>query len=335
MIGVSGTELIPGYKHAFDPGWEQLPAGWRHLDVPDVAVDAKDFVFVLGRRDPRILVYDPAGTFVRSFGEGILSEKPHGIAVARSGLVYCADTPFDVVHVFDGSGDLIRTLGTKGAPSDSGFDPTISDPYLATESVRRPGGPFNQPAGVAIGLDDDVYVADGYGNACVHHFDAEGRLLGSWGAPGGGAGEFHLPHAVAVAPDGRVVVADRENDRLQVFTANGQWLATWPDLQRPAGVAVDQAGIVYVAELTRGATERSFVHGYPERPLTGCVAVLDAAGRLLGRYEGSGDPCAPDELADPHGIAVDSEGNIYVAEVSFTGLGRADCHTLQRLGRRD
>ena len=334
MIGESGTELLPGRRYAFDHAWEQLPAGSTHLDVPDVAVDANDWVYVLGRRSPQIWVYDETGRFVRSFGDGILSDRPHGIAVAKSGLVYCADTPLHVVHVFDSTGDLVRTLGTKGTPSDTGFDPSISDPHLAYESVRRPGGPFNQPAGVAIGLDDDVYVADGYGNARIHHFDADGRLLGSWGSPGFGDGEFHLPHALAVTSDGRVVVADRENDRLQLFASDGQWLASWSNVQRPAGVAIDQSGIVYVAELTRGKTERSFAHGYPERALTGCVALLDLSGALLGRYVATGDPCGPDELADPHGIAVDSKGNIYVAEVSFTGLGRQDCHTLQRLARR-
>jgi sugar lactone lactonase YvrE len=317
----------------FDASWEQLPAGMRHLDVAGVAIGASDTVFVSCRHDPRIIVYDRDGRFLRSFGEGILSDKPHGIAVANDGLVYCADTPANVIRVFDASGRYIRDIG-DGVASDSGIDMDVADPFEKLATIRRAAPPFNGPAGVAIGLHGDLYVADGYGNAAIHHFDSDGTLIRTWGQPGSGPGQFHLPHGLCVLTDGTVIVADRENDRLQLFTGDGEFLAQWTDVVRPAGVAQGADGLVYVAELPWTIEERSFAHGVPQAQVPGGVSVFTSKGELVGRFRSEGDPCAPDRLAEPHGIAVDSEGNIFVGGVTFTGLGRRECHTLQRLARR-
>ena len=85
----------------------------------------------------------------------------------------------------------------------------------------RASGPFNYPTEMVLGPSGDIYVSDGYRNSRVHRFSADGRLIDSWGEPGTGSGEFNLSHAVAVSPDGRVYVCDRENSRLQVFTQDG------------------------------------------------------------------------------------------------------------------
>src|SRR5438477_273239 len=93
--------------------------------------------------------------------------------------------------------------------------------------VQLPDGyrPLVAPGG-------DLYVTDGYGNARVHRFSAEGRLLQSWGEPGAGPGQFNLPHGIAVLADGRVLVADRENDRIQLFDPEGKYLDQWTQVQR-------------------------------------------------------------------------------------------------------
>jgi DNA-binding beta-propeller fold protein YncE len=327
-------QLNTALSFDFDRHWEQLPAGWTHLDVPDVAIGADDDVYVCSRMDARVIVYDRAGQFVRSFGEGILSEKPHGIDVARDGTVYCVDTPAHVIRVFDRSGNHVGNIGTEGVPSDSGVDATLTDAYENCDSIRRGAPPFNLPAGVAIGLRGEFFVSDGYGNASIHHFDGQGNLLNSWGEPGVGPGQFHLPHDLCVLSDGTVVVADRENDRLQVFTQDGTFLAAWTNVLRPAGVTQGKDGLIYVAELPRRTDEPSFVHGWPSEHLMGGLAVLAIDGNVVGRFRSDGDACADDRLAEPHGIAVDSRGNIYVAGVTHTGLGRDDCHTLQRLARK-
>jgi sugar lactone lactonase YvrE len=327
-------QLGPGLEFDMDPAWEHLPADFKHLDVPDADVASDDTLYITTRKDARVIVYNADGEFVRSMGEGLLSERPHGIAVAPDGTVYCVDNPAHVVRVFDRDGNHVRDLGNEGVPSDSGVDWSLAEAYDRYDSIKRGAPPFNRPAGVAVGLDGDVYVSDGYGNASIHHFNSDGELLHSWGEPGIGPGQFHLPHDLCVLADGRVIVADRENDRLQVFTGQGEFLAEWTDVIHPAGVTQGRDGLIYVAELPRKTDEQSFVHGLPTEHLPGGVSIFTDSGVLVGRFRSDGDVCAEDRLAEPHGIAVDSRGNIYVAGVSHTGLGREDCHTLQRLARR-
>jgi DNA-binding beta-propeller fold protein YncE len=325
-------QLSPSLSFDPDPDWEQLPAGWKHWDVPDVAIGANDMVYIDTRKDPRIIVYNRDGTFVRAFGEGILSDRPHGIAVAADGTVYCVDNPAHKIRVFDPEGHHVRDLGT-GEPSDSGYDTSLTNSFERWGSIKRGAPPFNAPAGVAVAPNGDLYVSDGYGNASIHHFDPDGNLLHSWGEPGTGPGQFHLPHDLCVLSDGRVVVADRENDRLQVFSADGEFVAEWTDSLHPAGVSQGPDGLVYVAELPRKTDEPSFMHGTPTEHLPGGLSIYTVDGELVGRHRSDGDVCATDRLAEPHGIAVDSVGNVYVAGVTHTGIGREDCHTLQRLRR--
>jgi len=130
-------------------------------------------------------------------------------------------------------------------------------------------------------VDVDDYL---YGNCKVHRFSVSGELIGSWGQPGVGPGQFNLPHGVRVAADGRVLVADRENDRIQIFSPDGQFLEQWTDVQRPTNVAIDDAGNVYVSELWWRVGERSPVRGRIVEDRPGRVSVFGSAGGLLARW---------------------------------------------------
>src|SRR4051794_29941525 len=94
-------------RYEITPRWEQAPPGYRHLDVPDVAIGPGNLVYILTRRESRIMVYEPSGKFVRAFAEGQLSSTPHGIAVGNDGTVYCADSPAHVVRIFGRSGQQV------------------------------------------------------------------------------------------------------------------------------------------------------------------------------------------------------------------------------------
>lgn len=311
MSGLSGAPFEPVV------GWEQLPTGYQHKDCSDVAVDSRDRVYLLTRGDSQILVYEPDGTFVRRLGDGVLGDDPHGITIGPDDRLYCADRGAHVVRVLSPEGEQLQVIGTEGVPSDSGFDPGIKDPR-DRENAMRPAGPFNRPTKVAVAPNGDLYVTDGYGNTRVHQFDASGVLIRSWGQPGGGPGDFRLPHCVLVLPDGRLLVADRENSRIQVFTQAGEVLEVWDDVQRPEGFVTDGKHIFVGCapdgppNPSAGFTERT---GVDNQAVQAKLAILDMAGRTLERYDG-GDPddTSPGCFISISGIAMDSEGDLYICQ---------------------
>jgi DNA-binding beta-propeller fold protein YncE len=269
-----------GPRYTAVEGWEQLPKGYVHSDVPDVAVDSRDRVYVITRGDPRVIVYERDGTFVSSWGEGVLTERAHGITIGPDGSVYCVDDADQTVRKFTPDGELLMTIGTSGVASDTGYDGSKQSLYDWLSSITHGGPPFNRPTGLA--------------------------------EPGTGPGQFNLPHSVRVAADGRVLVADRQNDRIQIFSPDGQYLDQWTHVQRPAGLFIDGAGFVYVAELPWRRDQRSFVHGVRQLPPR--VSVLDSHGGIVARW-GNSPGAGPGRLTAPHGICTDSQGDIYVGEV--------------------
>src|SRR5262249_1086225 len=148
-----------------------------------------------------------------------------------------------VVHKFTPEGKLLMTLGTKGLPSDTGAT------SIDFRTITHTGPPFHYPTNVALSPEGNLYITDGYGNARVHAFAPDGRLLFSWGAPGTGPGQFRVPHGIAIDKHGTLFVCDRENSRIQLFTPEGKYLSEWTDVIRPSQVFIDSAGDVYVAEL--------------------------------------------------------------------------------------
>ncbi len=319
---------IPAFRVV--PGWEQLPSGFRHGDVAGVAVDSHDRVFMLTRRDARCLIFEPDGTFLRSFGEDIFTERAHGLTIDAQDFVYSVDDGDHTVRKFAPDGTLLMTLGTPGVASDTGYDGRSS------ASIARVGPPFNRPTNAAIAPNGGIYVADGYGNARIHRFTADGELLGSWGEPGRDPGQFVVPHGIWIADD-RVFVADRENDRIQIFSLGGELLEIWDHVQRPTAIYVDGNGLVYISSLWWRGGEADLGGISRTYDLPGGVYVLDLHGNVLTRWC-SADRCAPGAFVAPHCIVADSRGDIYVGEVTWTfGVQRgdvaADCHTLQKFSR--
>lgn len=311
-------------------------AGWARLveycgDVSDVCVAADDRVFLLTRGDPPVIVLDPGGTVLDRWGSGVFT-NPHGLTVAPDGTVFCADIHDHTVRRFTATGELIATFGTPGHGADTGY--RKDDESLFYLSVTRPGPPFHGPTKVCALSDGSFYVADGYGNARVHQFGPDGALISSWGEPGSGPGQFRVPHSITATPrEDRLLVCDRENNRIQVFDPGGRLLDMWPGLHRPCAAAVGPDGRVYVAELGGRAGIYPTMSIGPSTPWSTC-AVLDGTGRLLTRW-GSDDPACPGSFFAAHGIALDSTGAVYVAETSRAaglrvGGTPACCHVVQK-----
>jgi DNA-binding beta-propeller fold protein YncE len=315
--------------------WEQLPAGRTHHDCVGVGVDSSDNVYLLTRATAQLLVYARDGAFLRSWGDGFFTERTHGLTVGPDDRIWVVDEGVNCVYQFSTMGDLLLTFGTegigkKGPASTTGYDG-------ASLASITGGPPFNRPTNLAIAPSGDLYITDGYGNCKVHRYTAGGGLIQSWGEPGTGPGQFNLVHGVAVAADGRVLVADRENDRIQIFSPDGQFVTEWTDVQRPTNLAIDRDGRVYVSELWWRVGQRSPRHGEITVDQPGRVSIFDDDGTLLHRW-GSADRTAPGQFVAPHDICVDSHGDLYVAEVTETfgvrpGLVPRGTHSFQKFRR--
>jgi DNA-binding beta-propeller fold protein YncE len=315
-----------------DDLWAKLPAGWGWIEVVGVATDSRDRVFVFSRGDHPLMIFDRDGTFLASWGEGLF-KRPHGITIGPDDAVYCTDDHDHTVRKFTPEGRLLLTLGTSGQPSNTGAT------SIDFRTIVRAGPPFHYPTNLALASDGAIYVSDGYGNARVHKFAPDGRLLFSWGEPGNGPGQFHVPHGIAVDALGTVYVADRENSRIQMFTPNGEYLEEWSEIARPCQVFIDRAGKIYVAELGyRAGMWPGTTAPTPDAP-GGRLSIFEPNGKLLARWGGGQNPCAPGDFFAPHGICVDSHGDIYVAEVVMSAGGNrslvpSHCHALQKFVRK-
>jgi hypothetical protein len=314
--------------------WPRLPHGWTFGEVVGAATDSHDRVFVFSRSEHPVTIFHRGGSFLTSWGEGQFV-RPHGIHIGPDDAVYLSDDRDHTIRKFTADGKLLLTLGTSGVASDTGC---LNSDY---RTIRRAAEPFNQPTNLALAPDGSMFVTDGYGNARVHQFASDGRLKRSWGEPGAGPGEFNLPHGIAVDRDSRVYVADRENSRVQIFDANGEFMTEWRDVARPTEIFIDTSDnasdLVYVSEIGFRCGLFPGMSAPPD-PLGSRVSIFTRDGELLARWGGGSDPCAAGDFFAAHDIWVDSRGDLYVSEVVLSaggnrGLVPPTCHTIQKLVR--
>ncbi len=230
--------------------------------------------------------------------------------------------PDDAVYCTDYLDHTVRKFTPQGQLLMTlGASGSPSDTGATTvdyRHIRRAGPPFNFPTNLALSPGGELYVADGYGNARVHKFSPDGQLLLSWGAPGDAPGQFHVPHGIAIDRAGIVYVADRENSRIQRFDAGGRYLDQWTDVARPCEVFIDPAGFVFVAELGYRAGMFPGNVAPSADASGGRVSIFSPAGELLARWGGGDRPAAAGDFFAPHDVWVDRRGDLYVSEVCYT-----------------
>ena len=279
--------------------WGNLPEGWTYKEATAVAVDSKDNVYVFNRGTQPMVVFDRDGNFLRAWGGDIFT-LAHGVSVGPDDSIYCADSGDHTVRKMSPEGEVLLTLGTKGEPA-----PPMS------------GRPLCRPTHLAVDRrNGDLFVSDGYSNARVHHYTPDGELVGSWGESGTGPGQMNIVHNIAIDDEGWIYVADRENRRIQVFDTEGNLEAQWANLSRAATVCVDHQGLVYVGEYYAGIG--SNVLGTDLGPR---VTIFDTQGNVQAKLGRKSYGDQPGRFYAPHGISVDSRGDIYVAEVSWAEYG--------------
>ena len=220
---VSETVVGSGaYTYEVREDWARVPDGWE-MPAAAVTVDSQDRVYCFNRTpDHPIMVFDRDGNFLSSWGEGVFA-FPHAIRVDEDDNLWTVDRDHGQALLFTNDGKPLREIGTRGYRSDTGLGPEDRDSQ-AWRKVTRGGEPFNLPTDIALTPSGEMFIADGYGNARVHKFAADGTHLFSWGEPGTEPVQFNLPHGIWLDRRGRVLVADRENDRVQIFDQEGKLL---------------------------------------------------------------------------------------------------------------
>lgn len=234
-------------------------------------------VGALRRKAPHILIYSSDGSLQAQWHVPGL-RCPHYAAVGHDGRVYVADLDGHQVLILDGQGEVRGRLGRPERPAW--------------------GKPFNHPTSAHLAPDNTLYVTDGYGNSCVHQFDAEQNWKATFGEPGHGPGQFSTPHAVRVLDDQRVLIVDRENNRVQILTPGGQYVGALEGLYKPMAMAVLPDGSILVTDHTPRLSR------------------FRADGLLLGR--------ARTFSTVAHGVAVGPDGSIFLAEMGPSMLTRLE-----------
>ena len=284
--------------------WAKLPEGWELNDVASVAVDSKDRVYVFNRGEHPMIVFDSNGNFLSSWGEGTFPHA-HGLHIDANDLLYCTDDRGHFVRKCTTEGKVLLEIGVPGEPS----------PYMS-------GVPFHRCTHTALSPEGDIYVTDGYGNARIHKYSPDGKLLLSWGEPGTDPGQFNIPHNIVTDEDGWVYVADRENHRVQVFDRNGKYETQWNNMHRPCGLYCcgGHKPRFLIGELgPMGATAVNRHHAN----IGPRLSIVDREGKVITRLGGEAGPgLEPGKFIAPHGLAVDKRGDIYVGEVSYAEYPR-------------
>jgi sugar lactone lactonase YvrE len=246
-------------------------------------------------------VFDREGNFLRSWGEGLF-RRAHGVHMAPDDTLWLTDDGDHTVRHCTLDGKVLLTLGIPGTPS-----------------AFMSGQPFHRCTHTALSPQGDLYVSDGYGNARVHKYAPNGTLMRSWGEPGTDPGQFNIPHNICCDAEGWVYVADRENHRIQIFDPHGRYETQWNNMHRPSGLHLERGGSArfYVGEVGGGMAVNQDIPNIGPR-----VSLYSAKGELLARLGHRPAGLEPGQFISPHGLAVDSRGDIYVGEVSFTNWGR-------------
>jgi DNA-binding beta-propeller fold protein YncE len=280
--------LVPAVAPAlhYEPASKafDLPADVS-MGVPaSVKFDSKGHMFVLTRGDTAFFEFDANGRFLLAFGDRLFV-RAHGLRIDRDDNLWATDVGGHVVLKFSPRGDILLTLGTKGEAGE------WND---ATGSHR-----LNEPTDVAIGANGDVFVTEGHtpgpgGDARVLKFDKNGKFLKSWGGKGSAPGQFQVAHGIDIDAHGRIWVADRENQRVQIFTADGVFVREIKYAGLPCDLAIGPRSIF-------------MVNGY-----AGQLLKLDQNGKLMAVLGKPG--AALGEFGEAHMVAVSPKGDVYVAD---------------------
>jgi DNA-binding beta-propeller fold protein YncE len=325
------TNALPNPYRTVE-GWAQTPEGRAWGSTSSVDVDPDGVSIWVGERcstnqrgclvnsnlDP-VMKFDGDGNMVTSFGRGLLV-WPHGIHVDREGNVWIVDgqdnrpraprgggaappMPDRIyghqVIKFSPTGEVLMTLGRAGGV-----------PMDEMEAAGAQSDFFWQPNDVITAPNGDIFVGEGHGRGRnrIIKFNAQGEYLMEWGGSGDGEGQFNQPHSLAMDSQGRLFVADRGNDRIQIFDQNGGFIDQWYQFSRLSGIYIDANDVLYGADSESGSVNPA--HGAWTR---GIRVGSARTGELMYLIPDPNPDCRGTCTAE--GVVADRNGVIYGAEV--------------------
>ena len=326
--GVLCAAQTKAARFEVDPAWPKpLPNNWVLGQVSGVCVDSQDNVFIVNRRDitdkeaeiakqaPPFLELDPAGNLVNSFGDwNVVPNVTHGCFIDYENNFWTAGNGDGIIQKYSHDGRLLLQIGKRGAVD-------TSDGTLNGRALNSSHSQFFMPSDIAIDPQNgDIYVADGYGNSRIAVFDRTGKFLRQWGRQGtsieaesGAPGVFmRVVHSVKLGNDGLVYVCDRQANRIQIFDKMGAFKRNiW--IKRGSGRYPDNWGTTWWIGFSP-ERDQKFIYvadGGDEQ-----VKILDrVTGEVLGGFGGPGHQAGA--FTHCHTLAVDSKGNIFVAETDW------------------
>jgi len=277
-------ESAPELDYRVAPTAVTLPAGMTMGAAAAVAFGPDGHLFVLTRGEKTFFEFDRDGTFIRAFGDKLFT-RSHGLRIDREGNLWATDVGGHIVVKMSRDGRTLMTIGTRGEAGE----------WNEAAGSRR----LNQPNDVVIADNGDIFIVQGHtpgprGDARVLKFDKDGRFITSWGGKGNGPGQFQVAHGIDIDAKGLLWVADRENQRIQVFQQDGAFVREIKYKGLPCSLDIGREYIY-------------MVNGF-----AGQLVKMDLDGKVLAALGRPGK--GPGEFGEAHMIAVNDRDEIYVAD---------------------
>ncbi len=273
--------------------WAELPAGMTWPAITGALEGPDGNLYVLGRcnenscagrKEPAVLIYNPAGKIVNTWGSGLFN-FPHGFAFDKDGNLWISDAQADGVK-----GKQVFKFTRDGKPLL-----TLTAPDV-----------FDQPTSIAIAPNGDIFVSEGhapaYGNSRITKFSKDGKFIKLIGKKGRMPGEFMGPHGLAFDSQGRLFVADRGNNRIQILDQEGRFITEWRQFGRPSGLFITKDDTLYVADSESwGPDEPGWKKG---------IRIGSAkTGKVTAFIEDL--ESTTEDHSGAEAVGVDSKGNVY------------------------